>query len=284
MILFSTGSLYSYGTARVFDLAAQVGYDGIEVMVDGRLDTHQPAYLRRLSARTGLPIKVVHSPFTKFVPGWPDDQAPRLRRSLELAQEVGADRVVAHLPHRYHRLSLRWNLGRPRRLQTLIPYPLHSPYERVLQEDLAELEAETGVMVGVENMPASRWMFGAVSRYWFNTLEKLAQFPHLTLDTTHLGTWGMDPLAVYNRLRDRIVHVHLSNFNGEEHRAPDDGELPLDHFLHHLADDGYQGTITIESHPVALRADREESCIRAMADALAFCREHFRVTPTGEIE
>ena len=53
MIALSTGSLYSYGTARVFELAARVGYDGVEVIVDHRWDTRQPAYLRRLVADHG---------------------------------------------------------------------------------------------------------------------------------------------------------------------------------------------------------------------------------------
>ena len=55
MIALSTGSLHSYGLARVFELAAQVGFDGIEVIVDHRHDSRDPAYLHRLSAACGLP-------------------------------------------------------------------------------------------------------------------------------------------------------------------------------------------------------------------------------------
>ncbi len=50
MIALSTGSLYTYGTARVFELAAEAGYDGIEILTDHRWDSRQPAYLRRLSS------------------------------------------------------------------------------------------------------------------------------------------------------------------------------------------------------------------------------------------
>ena len=38
----STGSLYTYGLDRVFALAAEVGFDGIEVLIDPRFDTRQP--------------------------------------------------------------------------------------------------------------------------------------------------------------------------------------------------------------------------------------------------
>ena len=39
VIALSTGSLYNYGVARVFELAAQTGYDGIEMLVDHRWDS-----------------------------------------------------------------------------------------------------------------------------------------------------------------------------------------------------------------------------------------------------
>ena len=50
----STGSLYTYGIERVFGLAAEVGFDGLEVLVDVRFDTRQPAYLQRLVQRHGI--------------------------------------------------------------------------------------------------------------------------------------------------------------------------------------------------------------------------------------
>lgn len=34
----------------------------------------------------------------------------------------------------------------------------------------------------------------------------------------HIGTWGLDLLGVYERLKGRTVYVHLSDFDGEEHR------------------------------------------------------------------
>ena len=69
VIALSTGSLYTYGTARVFELAARAGYDGVEVLVDHRRDTHQPGYLRRLVAEFAQPIVALHSPFVIDVPG-----------------------------------------------------------------------------------------------------------------------------------------------------------------------------------------------------------------------
>lgn len=37
------------------------------------------------------------------------------------------------------------------------------------------------------------------------------------LAADRLGTWGLDPVAAYEWLQGRVVHVHLSNFNEKEH-------------------------------------------------------------------
>lgn len=280
MIALSTGSLYSYGTARVFELAAEAGYDSIEVLVDHRWDSRQPGYLRRLSADYGLPIVVVHSPFVALVSGWPDDQLGRLRRTVTLAQEVGASTVVTHLPFRLYAIAGQWHGYRSRRFFLPVPFPRREPYYHFLLDgQAAELEEETGVIIGVENMPSKRALGLQINGYWFNSPAELLRFPHLTLDTTHLGTWGLDPLTVYGQLGERVAHVHLSNFDGREHRSPPDGRLPLAEFLHTLARDGYAGIVTIETAPDALDAEDEAKCLTALRRALAFCREHWCAAP-----
>ncbi|MDY6877888.1 MAG: sugar phosphate isomerase/epimerase [Chloroflexota bacterium] len=285
MIALSTGSLYSYGTVRAFEMAAKAGYDGIEVLVDHRWDTRQPAYLRRLSADCGLPIAVVHSPFAVAVPDWPFDQLGRLRRTVVLAREVGASTVVTHLPSRLCTITGRWyrHGHRPRRFRLPVPLPRRESYYHFLHNGLAELEAETGITVGVENMPAQRFLGLRINGYWYNSPAELSCLPHLTLDTTHLGTWDLDPLVVYGQLRERVVHVHLSNYDGREHRSPPDGRLPLAEFLRHLARDGYQGAITVESNPEALGAGDEAECLAALRRALAFCRNHFIYSHTAHL-
>ena len=277
MILLSTGSIYNYGTARVFDLAAQAGYDGIEVLVDDHWDTSQPAYLRRLSSEYGLPIPVVHSPFLPHVPGWPDDPYSRLQRSVALAQELGAQTVVTHLPIRIYAFSLQWYGRRSRRWMFPLPIPRRGPYYHFMKNDgaLAALEAESGVTIGVENMPARRVGKMALNPCWFNTLPAMTRFPHVTLDTTHLGTWGLNPVAAYESLHERIVHVHLSDFNGREHRLPTDGHLPLADLLHRMAHGGYTGTITVELNPQAWDVSDESRCLDGLRQARAFCREHY---------
>lgn len=276
MISLSTGSLHSYGLARVFELAAQVGFEGIEVIIDHRLDCRDPAYLRRLSAACRLPIVALHSPFLADVPGWPADQLERLRRSVALAQDLGVPVVVTHLPYHLYGVFLQGFGLPPGRFFLPFPWPRREAYYRALAEgQLADMEAESGVIVAVENMPRRQFLGWTLPLYWYNRVEELARFRHLTLDTTHLGTWGLDPVQVYERLRGRVRHVHLSNYDGREHRPPPQGSLRLDALLRALSRDGYRGAVSVECGPEAFEAEDEGRCRVALARTLDYCRQHY---------
>ncbi len=273
-IALSTGSLYTYGLTRAFELAAEAGFDAMEVMVDHRWDSRQPAYLRRLCQETGLPIVAIHSPFTPYVPGWPYDPVGRLQESAILARQVGAGVVVAHLPLRIRAAKIEFydSPSIPRSWPLFLP--AQRCYRGFLTNGLAQFEAGEGVRIGVENMPAHRVLGRRVSYYALNRLEALAEFPHLTLDTTHLGTWGLDPVAVYERLKGRVVHVHLSNFNGLQHRLPEDGHLPLAELLRCLSRDEFGGAVTIEVNPEVLQAEDEKLTRAHLRRAVQFCRSN----------
>ena len=271
-ITLSTGSLYTYGIARVFELAAEAGFEAIEILVDHRWDSRQPAYLWRLSQEFNLPIAAVHNPFKPLVPGWPHDPLGRLQETAAVARQVGAPVAVAHLPLRIRGAQLEF-FGF-RRGAMLLPIPLggEKAYRDFLLNGLAAFESEQGIKVGVENMPVKHVLGRALDIYWLNDMESLSGMPHLTLDTTHIGTWGRDLLAVYERLKERIVHVHMSNFDGNEHRLPEDGHLPLGKLLQRLAGDGYRGAVTLEVGPEVLEAEDEARVRAHLRRAVTFFR------------
>jgi sugar phosphate isomerase/epimerase len=271
--LFSTGSLWTYGIERCFDFGARAGFDGIELMVDQRWDTRQPEYLNSLSERFGQPIVAVHSPFSPTTPGWPGffDEPGRIQASVRLAEAVGAGIVVHHLPERYGYLFIQQGERR-----ALIPWPGRKAklrYRDWLLSDYLALQAETDVRLCIENMPARRRLGRRWNVHFWNTLEEIVRFPSLTLDTTHLGTWGIDAADIYPSLKGYVRHVHLSNFDGREHRRPEAGHLHLDRLLARMAADGYDGAITLELHPDALDAGKEDAHVVALlTNSLRLCR------------
>jgi sugar phosphate isomerase/epimerase len=273
MIALSTGSLFTYGIARVVQIAAAAGFDGLEIMVDDRWDTRDAAYLKALAGVAAMPILSVHAPFRPGIQGWAEDDVSRLRRTVELAQAVGAHTVVVHPPLRYRWVTLRYppfiNIA------MLTPIPRKSRYQRWLATELEAYQARAGVTIAVENMPRHRLGPRLVNLFDMNEIRDLRHFAAITLDTTHIGTWGVDLLDTYEVLADRVAHVHLSNYNGRQHRLPADGSLALAPFLAALRRRRYAGVITVELEPESAGAGDDAIVHERLVTALAFCREHF---------
>jgi sugar phosphate isomerase/epimerase len=272
-LLLSTGSLYPFDTAHCFQLAAETGFDGIEIMCDDRYSTRDPAYLHRLMQHYNLPIEVCHTPFSPHLPGWKGagDEIGRIYQTLDLALKLEAPTIVVHLPWRVGWLTIAANHRRWR-------LPWRSPYVGVkkwIEDELPRIQAATPVRIALENMPAGKVLGWKIDPTWWNEIDTWAQVhPWLTLDTTHWATKDVNPLDAYRAALGRVCHVHLSNYDGREHRLPHRGHLDLGGFLRALSNDDYKGTISLELEPGALEFADEKALRRNLQESLNFCREH----------
>ncbi len=248
--MFSTGSLYPFGLERVYSWAAQAGYDGVEIMMDDRWDTHQEDYLNRLEERHAIPILALHPPLRGGA--WNLDPGETLIRVARLARRVEAPVVVAHPPPPGRPLE-RWRYG-----------PLQEAREQ-------------GVSVAVENMPRSegRGIFSIRRFRSCHLPEHLLGLGDVTLDTSHVGASKVDLMRAYALLAGQLRHVHLSDSDltgGDQHRLPGRGRLPLWPFLAALAEGDYPGVVSLELKPWPLGTPNPETVLGRMRDALRFTR------------
>src|SRR3954463_15823136 len=97
----STASVYPEGTPVAFELAAKLGYDGVEVMVWTDPVSQDPYALLRLSQHYQVPILAVHAPcliITQRV--WTTDPWTKLQKARAAAELLGARTEVVHPPFR----------------------------------------------------------------------------------------------------------------------------------------------------------------------------------------
>lgn len=274
-LLFSTGSLYVMDVAHCFALAAEAGFDGVEVMCDDRWSTRDPRYLAGLAERHRQPVLVCHTPFSPRLPGWraPQDHVARIEQTLRLAEALGAETIVVHLPDRI-RLRKVSLFGRTVRVPSRAGT---RGLKAWFEEELRHFQRRTTVRLGIENMPAARIFGRPVSHVWWNTVPEWSRVHRwLTLDTTHWATHGVDPLDALRAAGDRLCHVHLSNYDGREHRLPQRGRLDLAAFLRALAGAGFEGTVSVELHPDALEFHDDAALRRNLAETVAFCRAYLQ--------
>ncbi|MEI8407576.1 MULTISPECIES: sugar phosphate isomerase/epimerase family protein [unclassified Kribbella] len=267
----STASVYPESTASGFELAARLGYDGVEVMVGIDPLSTQIDAIQRLVDYHQLPVLAIHAPcllITQRV--WGTDPWEKLERSAEAAKVLGADVVVVHPPFRWQR-----------------------DYARGFVEGIARLEDETGVIFAVENMYPWRAPGRGLQAYapsWDPTEQDYA---HTTLDLSHSSTAEQDCVELATTMGKSLTHIHLTDGTGsakDEHLVPGRGTQRAADLLNNLANQDFRGHIIIEinTRRATSRSEREVDLV----ESLEFTRKHFvrtsrrssfAVTPEGEI-
>jgi sugar phosphate isomerase/epimerase len=253
----STASVWPLRAGTGFELAADIGYDGVEVMVwVDPVSQHVPE-LRRWSRRTGMPVLSVHSPsllITQRV--WSPDPVVRLRRSVEAALELEARTVVVHPPFRWQRR-----------------------YSEAFPELVAELEDDSGIEVAVENMfkvrPPGGKRDARVSAFRPSIDPTDVGYRHYTLDLSHSAAAKMGALALADRMGGGLTHVHLADGTGapkDEHLVPGRGGQPCAELLERLVSGGFDGQVVLEVN--TRRAPSSAHRMKDLAEALLFARFH----------
>jgi sugar phosphate isomerase/epimerase len=255
LIALSTASVYPESTAAGFALAARLGYDAVEVMVGIDPISQEVDAVRHLSEHHEVPVCAVHAPcllITQRV--WGVEPWAKLERSARMATAVGADVVVVHPPFRWQR-----------------------DYATGFVEGIAELERRTGIAFAVENMypwrATSRREMKVYQPGWDPSQESYA---NATIDLSHAATAQSDPIAMADRLGDRLRHVHMTDGSGspkDEHLVPGHGNQPCGPFLERLASRGFTGHIVAEIN--TRKAGTREAREADLLESLAFSKLHF---------
>lgn len=253
----STASVWPLRAGTAFELAAELGYDGVEVMVWADPVSQDVTALRRWSRRTGVPVLSIHSPsllITQRI--WSPDPVVRLRMSVDAAHELGARTVVVHPPFRWQRR-----------------------YGDAFGDLVDELEESSGIEIAVENMFKVRPPGGSknsrVSAFRPSIDPTDVGFRHYTLDLSHTAAAGMDALALAERMGEGLSHVHLADGTGlpkDEHLVPGRGGQPCTELLEKLVSSGFGGQIVLEIN--TRHAGTAAQRVRDLAEALLFARFH----------
>jgi sugar phosphate isomerase/epimerase len=260
-VALSTSSVYPERTPDAFEIAARLGYDGVEVMVYTDPVSQDTDALRGLSDYHQLPIVSVHAPsllLTQRV--WGREPWEKLRRAKDLAERVGAGVVVVHPPFRWQR-----------------------EYARGFEKGLAAMADETDVMFAVENMYPLRAAGGEMVPYAPHWDPTALDCPHITLDLSHTAASGSDAMLMAEELGGRLAHVHLADGTGnpsgpvpDEHLVPGRGGQPCAELLGRLVATQYRGAVVVEVKTT--RSPTRQDRVADLAESLAFAREHLALS------
>jgi sugar phosphate isomerase/epimerase len=253
-VLLSSSSVFPEPTSAAFEMAASLGYDGVEVMVWTDAVSQDAGALLGLSRHYGVAVGSIHAPcllVTQRV--WSPDPWQRLRRAAELAETLEADTVVVHPPFTWQR-----------------------DYARTFADGIAELASRhPGLRFAIENMypvRMARREFVPYSPGWDPTRTGYDAY---TLDLSHCAAARVDSLDMADAMGSGLAHIHLGDGTGEgrdEHLVPGRGSQPCAGLLSSLADRGFTGSIAVEV--ATRRASSRDERRRDLAESLAFARAH----------
>ncbi|OLL74302.1 Sugar phosphate isomerase/epimerase [Pseudonocardia sp. Ae168_Ps1] len=263
-VALSTASVYPEGVAAGFEIAAELGYDGVELMIWTDPVSQDPRAIERLAHRHGVPVLAVHAPclaVTQRV--WGADPVHRLRRTVEVAARLGARTVVVHPPFRWQRR-----------------------YADVFGDEVARAFEHDGVTLPVENMfPVKRGSISTVP-YALGHDPTDIGYGAYTLDLSHTAAAEVDALDLMARMGDRLTHLHLTDGSGaprDEHLVPGRGAQPCAEVCQALADGAFArdgGTVVLEVSTRRCRTRQERAGL--LAESLLFARLHLAPTvPAG---
>jgi sugar phosphate isomerase/epimerase len=238
-------------TELSFQIAQELGYDGVEVMVSHDRKSQTIDSVRDLSTKYEMPISSIHVPclaISQHVWGWNPEL--KLRRAVEMAEAVESKTIVVHPPFRWQR-----------------------EYGNQFIDLIKELnDANPEITVAVENMYDIDAFGRRVNPYLHNDDPSLGSFPAIVLDTSHAAAARWDPLDMFQLIGDRVQHMHLSDSTGtrgDEHLPPGDGDLPLGKLMHGVKVSDYSGDVVIE---VAFQRVPEPHRLEATRDALTWTK------------
>lgn len=258
-VALSTASVYPESTASAFEMAARLGYDGVEVMVTPDPVSQDVEALRKLSDYHGIAILAIHAPcliITRSV--WGTEPWGKLVKAQAVAEALQSPTVVVHPPFRWQR-----------------------EYARDFIEGIERMAGETDVRFAVENMFPLRARGRAVVPYSPDYDPSEEDFRHFTLDLSHTAVSQNDALEMAGRMGDRLAHIHIADGLGsarDEHLVPGRGSQPCAELLEQLAVNAFDGTVVVEIN--TRRADDRTEREADVAEALAFTRLHLAAPVT----
>lgn len=237
VLAVATGPLWRLGVRDAFEVIKAAGADAVEVMVTQDTETQDALALERLSQVHDLPITAIHAPqllLTRRV--YTSDSVEKVRRTIELSRELDVDTIVLHPPYLW---QVRYGL-----------WVVH---------ELEDALASSGVHVTMENMYPIHAGNRRLRFHRFAGLHNYQRFPHITLDTSHLAVAEEDIVEAYRGLREKVVHIHLSDNRGrgrDSHAPIGEGVLPIPEFIAAL-DHPALRSIALEINPGPVTEDRD---------------------------
>lgn len=213
--LFSTDSLSGYGLDLVFELVKEAGFDGIDLAIRKNFDSWKIDYVKKLSEKYDLPIKVIQTSDNL------NDK--EITRAIDLCYELGADTISINAPKFFN----------------------FKAFNFIADNILKRRKENKNLHFAIINPEDSNLFALPIPKYRFSNMVEIVKkyLSYIWLDISNLDVDAFENNFL-RKMQDFLPYlavVYLSDKTRlwEWHVIPGDGSLKLPTFLKKLKEFGY---------------------------------------------
>jgi len=245
-IALSTDSLKGYGLSRIFDFAKELGFNGIDLVMNKKdFDTLDPDYVAKLSKETNMPVVAVQA--------LDNSKQKDIEAAIEMAKKLGSRVIIVQAPKIMDRKYADW-----------------------LKKEVPNIRKKENISIALENAANKMWL-GFIPERAMNNLRELKKFKHACLDTSRVAEKKEDLMYTYGSLQKFLVHVHISNFHRTKgYQMLTKGTIPLESFLSKLAVDGFKGAVSLKVAPKYLQVKDKEKLKKNLEENIEFIKKYMK--------
>ena len=213
--LFSTDSLSWYGLDLVFELVKEAGFDGIDLAIWKNFDSRKVDYVKKLSEKYELPIKVIQTSDNL------NDK--EINRAIDLCYELGADTIAINAPKFFN----------------------FKPFSFITDNVLRRRKEHKSIHFSIINPEDSSVFALPIPKYRFSNMVEIVKkyLCYIWLDISNLDSDSFES-DFLRKIKDFLPYLSVIYFSdksrvGEWHILPGDWVLKLPTFLKKLKEYGY---------------------------------------------
>lgn len=250
-ILLSTDTLSGYGLDLIFQLTKEAGFDGIDLATRKNFDARNINYVKKLSAKHELPIKIVQVSSSI--------NEKEINKALDLCYETKADTISINPPKIFNMKSYNFlldNLPRLRKENKNIRFSIINPENS-----------------NIFALPIPKYRFT-------NIVEIIKKYScYLWLDISNMDTSEFEDNFM-RKLREFLPYISTIYFSdktrlGYWHTLPGEWILKLENFLKRLKEYNYRRHISIKLELSKSDLADAERVLMILKKARKYMQENF---------
>ncbi len=248
MLLLSTSSLVGYWLHKIFLLAKEAGYAGIDLCLSpDDFDGHNSEYIKLLEQITGIEVRSITAYERKMNEDMVDE-------TLKLASNLGIRIVNFFPPHRTDK-NKSW-----------------------FWEYIADAQKKyPDISLAIINPPPKTFLF-IISEYGDarpELIKKITGNTALDISNVDPSSW-VDLMKTFTLMGNSIKHIYLSDKKDDKEKVfPGEGDMPLESLLIKLKELGYEWLFSLRISPKELEAGDDEQVVERLREGYDYFKKYF---------